>query len=103
MRSIVRRHRREGSRFAESEWPYTACAIPRRTGSWIGLIDGPPEVGPVQVSPLEVSLDQHHWLGRVKRKSIIVSKFQEMVDLTMALFAKLWVNGNQDDLLSLLD
>jgi insertion element IS1 protein InsB len=45
---------------------------------------------------------QRHWLGRFKRKSIIVSKSKEMVDLTMALFAKFWVNGNQDELLSLL-
>ena len=45
---------------------------------------------------------QRHWFGRCKRKSIIVSKSQEMVDLTMALFAKFWVNGNQDELLSLL-
>ena len=46
---------------------------------------------------------QHHWFGRFKRKSIIVSQSKEMVDLTMALFAKFWVNGNQDELLSLLD
>jgi insertion element IS1 protein InsB len=46
---------------------------------------------------------QRHWFGRFKRKSIIVSKSKEMVDLTMALFAKFWVNGNQDELLSLLD
>ena len=45
---------------------------------------------------------QRHWFGRFKRKSIIVSKSTEMVDLTMALFAKFWVNGNQDALLSLL-
>ena len=45
---------------------------------------------------------QRHWFGRFKRKSIIVSKSKEMVDLTIALFAKLWVNGNQDELLSLL-
>jgi IS1 family transposase len=45
---------------------------------------------------------QRHWCGRFKRKSIIVSKSTEMVDLTMALFAKFWVNGNQDALLSLL-
>jgi IS1 family transposase len=31
---------------------------------------------------------QRHWFGRSKRKSIIVSKSEEMVDLTMALFAK---------------
>lgn len=46
---------------------------------------------------------QRHWFGRFKRKSIIVSKSKKMVDLTMALFAKFWVNGNQDELLSLLD
>jgi insertion element IS1 protein InsB len=46
---------------------------------------------------------QRHWFGRFKRKSIIVSKSQEMVDLTMALFAKFWLNGNQEELISLLD
>jgi insertion element IS1 protein InsB len=45
---------------------------------------------------------QRHWFGRFKRKAIIVSKSQEMVDLPMGLFAKFWVNGNQDELLSLL-
>jgi insertion element IS1 protein InsB len=45
---------------------------------------------------------QRHWFGRFKRQSIMVSKSTEMVDLTMALFAKYWVNGNQDELLSLL-
>jgi insertion element IS1 protein InsB len=45
---------------------------------------------------------QCHGFGRFKRKSIIVSKSKEMVDLTMALFARFWVNGNQDELLSLL-
>jgi insertion element IS1 protein InsB len=45
---------------------------------------------------------QRHWLGRFKRKSIIISKSTEMVDLTMALFAEFWVNGTQDELISLL-
>ena len=45
---------------------------------------------------------QRHWFGRFKRKSIMVSKSKEMVALSMALFAKFWVNGNQDELLSLL-
>jgi IS1 family transposase len=45
---------------------------------------------------------QRHWFGRFKRQSIIISQSQEMVELTMALFAKFWVNGNQDELLSLL-
>jgi hypothetical protein len=37
-----------------------------------------------------------------KMRRQIVSKSKEMVDLTMALFARFWVNGNQDELLSLL-
>jgi insertion element IS1 protein InsB len=45
---------------------------------------------------------QHHWFGRFKRQSIMVSKSKGMVDLTIALFAKFWVNGNQDELVSLL-
>ena len=45
---------------------------------------------------------QRHWFGRFKRKSIIVSKSKEMVELTLGLFARFWVNGNQDELLSLL-
>lgn len=40
---------------------------------------------------------QRHWFGRFKRRSIIISKSKEMVELTMALFAKFWVNGNQDE------
>src|SRR5262249_10364891 len=31
----------------------------------------------------------------------IVSKSKEMVELTLGLFARFWVNGNQDELLSL--
>ena len=46
---------------------------------------------------------QRHWFGRFRRKSIIVSKSREMVDLTMALFATFWVNGNQEGLIPLLD
>jgi len=46
---------------------------------------------------------QRHWFGRFRRKSIIVSKSREMVDLTMALFATFWVNGDQEGLTPLLD
>ena len=45
---------------------------------------------------------QRHWCGRFKRKSIIISTSPALVELTMALFAKFWVSGNQDKLLSLL-
>ena len=42
-----------------------------------------------------------HSFGRSKRKSIIVSKSLEMVDLTIALFAKFRVNGNVFDIVNL--
>jgi IS1 family transposase len=44
---------------------------------------------------------QRHWFARFRRKSIVVSKSKEMVDLTMALFARFHVNGSMDDLVSL--
>ena len=40
-----------------------------------------------------------HWFGRFKRKSIIVSKTVEMVNLTIALFARFRVNGDVFDIL----
>ena len=42
-----------------------------------------------------------HWFGRFKRKSIIVSKSVEMVELTITLFARFRVNGNVLDILNL--
>ena len=40
-----------------------------------------------------------HWFGRFKRRSIVVSKCKEMVDLTMALFARFRVNGDVSEIL----
>jgi insertion element IS1 protein InsB len=45
---------------------------------------------------------RRHWCGRFTRQSIMSSKAKAMVERTMALCAKFWVNGNQDELLSLL-
>ena len=42
-----------------------------------------------------------HYFGRFKQKSIIVSKSVEMVDLTIALFARFRVNGNVFDILNI--
>jgi hypothetical protein len=39
--------------------------------------------------------------GRFKRKSIIVSRAKDMVDLTMALFARFRVHGCISDLFTL--
>jgi insertion element IS1 protein InsB len=44
---------------------------------------------------------QRHWFGRFKRRSIIVSKSHEMVDLTMALFARFRVNGKVSEIFTL--
>ncbi len=45
---------------------------------------------------------QRHWFARFRRKSIVISRSLEMVDLTMALFAKFHVNGSWEKLLQLL-
>ncbi len=42
-----------------------------------------------------------HWFGRFKRKSIIVSKSVEMVNITVALFARFRVNGDVFDILKI--
>ena len=40
--------------------------------------------------------DTRHWLGRFHRKTKIVSKSPQMVELSLALFAKFRVNGTPD-------
>lgn len=37
---------------------------------------------------------QRHWFARFRRKSIVVSKTLEMINLTMGLFARFHVNGS---------
>ena len=44
---------------------------------------------------------QRHWFARFRRKSIVVSKSLQMVELTMALFARFHVNGNWQDIITL--
>ena len=44
---------------------------------------------------------QRHWFARFRRKSIVVTKSLEMLDLTMALFARFHVNGRWQDIPSL--
>lgn len=44
---------------------------------------------------------QRHWCGRCKRKSSIISKSKDMVDLTMALFARFRVNGDVTEMFAL--
>jgi hypothetical protein len=44
---------------------------------------------------------QRHGFGRFKRRSIIVSKSKDMVDLTLALFARFRVNGDVAEIFTL--
>jgi IS1 family transposase len=44
---------------------------------------------------------QRHWFGRCKRRSIVVSKSKEMIDPTMALFARFRVNGDVSEIFTL--
>ena len=37
---------------------------------------------------------QRHWFARFRRRTYVVSRSLLMVDLTMALYAKFWVNGS---------
>ena len=45
---------------------------------------------------------QRHWLARFKRKSLVVSKSLQMIDLSIALFARFRVNGSLEEITSLL-
>ena len=45
---------------------------------------------------------QRHWLGRFRRKTVIVSKSVDMVNASIALFQRFRVNGDIMELLSLL-
>jgi len=45
---------------------------------------------------------QRHWFARFRRKSIVVSKSMEMIDLTMPLFAAIHVNKTVDLTASLI-
>ncbi len=37
---------------------------------------------------------QRHWFARFRRKSLVVSRSMEMIELTMRLFATFHVNGS---------
>ena len=45
---------------------------------------------------------QRHWLARFRRRSIVVSKAERMVDASIALFARFAGNDRIKDLLSML-
>ncbi len=45
---------------------------------------------------------QRHWLARFHRRTYVVSRSQEMVDMSLALFARFSVSGSINELLSLL-
>jgi insertion element IS1 protein InsB len=45
---------------------------------------------------------QRHWLARFRRRSIVVSKAQRMVDVSIALFARFAGNTKIGDLISMI-
>jgi len=45
---------------------------------------------------------QRYWFGCFRRKTCIVSRCKQMVDLTMSLFARFRVNGTPDQIMSFL-
>ena len=45
---------------------------------------------------------QRHWLTRFRRRSIVVSKAKRMVDVSIALFARLAGNNRIGDPISML-
>jgi DNA-binding IclR family transcriptional regulator len=64
---------------------------------------GPPSIRRLaEQTGLSKSSVHRHWFARLKRQSIVVSKSLEMVDLTMALYAKFHVNGDDTTLLQSL-
>ena len=44
---------------------------------------------------------QRHWFARFRRRSIVVSKSLQMINLTMALFARFHVNGSWKEIMPL--
>jgi insertion element IS1 protein InsB len=75
--------------------------------TWAPYVSVLPQDTWVQRTATTHDIERHHCrlrhgFGRFTRQSIMVSKSKEMVPLTIALFAKFWVNGNQDELVSLL-
>ena len=45
---------------------------------------------------------QRHWLGRFRRRSQIVTRSLDMLNKSLTLFQRFRVNGNIEELLSLL-
>ena len=48
------------------------------------------------------SFRQRRWFGCFRRKTCIVSRCKQMVDLTMSLFTRFRVNGTPDQIASFL-
>jgi len=45
---------------------------------------------------------QRHWCGRFRRKTCIISRSIQMVELTVALFARFIVNGKRELIMPLI-
>ena len=74
------------------EWQVYSSVIPREK-----LVQTKAETHAIERNNCRM----RHWFGRFKRKSIIVSKRLEMVNLTVVLFARFRVNGDVSEILKI--
>ena len=91
---VDRLARGDVQRYGTAHWATSASVIPQD------------QLGQSQATTHAIARHhgrQRHRCGRFTRKSIMISQSKAMVDLTRALLAKFWVNGNRDELLSRLD
>jgi IS1 family transposase len=76
------------------------------TDHWESYRDVIPGAKLVQSKTQTVAIERHngrqrHWLGRFRRRMVIVSRSREMVNLSLALFAAFHVNHTLPTLKSL--
>ena len=91
---LIERLRRWGARlYCADEWAAYAELIPLGR-----LYAGKDETHGIERDHAR----QRHWLARFRRRSIVVSKAERMVDASIALFARFGGNDKIQDLLSML-
>jgi insertion element IS1 protein InsB len=91
---LIKRLRRWGARlYCADEWAAYAELIPPGR-----LYAGKDETHGIERDHAR----QRHWLARFRRRSIVVSKAERMVDASIALFAAFGGNDKVQDLVSML-
>lgn len=85
-----------------AQWDVTCCC----TDQWQAYAAVFPSEQRVMSKAYTEGIERDHcrnrpWFRRCKRRSIVISTSQAMVDLTLALFARFRVNGNVSELFTL--